>query len=540
MEGWECQSPDGSPAASTRFAEDHDMNARFAVLVLVSCLGIPSATFAQSNATTQIAIQDTLLETGGTHGIAVKRGQPLNAYYQSGGRFCVSVESTENPRGRTWAWIDAKLVLAGDKAVRHFSDAIQKDPKDKAAYLGRASAEMALNQPDKVIADCDQALKLDTGSAWVYFLRARAWAGKEQSEKAISDLSSVLRLEPKRADALRMRGGLWQKTKKYGAAIADFSRLLDLNSNDCEAYSGRGSCRMWKRQFEKAIDDFNEVLSRQPTSPYAYSGRGKARCFLGDYTGGDDDFCESLRLEAVEGANYCRAAWRYVSMGDFRNAYTYFTQLRPIIVRQADIYLDRAECRAAAGDADRAFADLSEAMWIDPASARALRMRAWHWIDEKRFDLAMADIEAASKLDPKSDVLSHVMRASCLACQGKNDKALAGFDEALRLGPDNERACNGAAWFRATCPEAKYRDAKKALALGAKACEKSEWKNFGAIDTLAAAHAEAGDFAEAVRLQKKALESATPALKKKMTERLALYESGKPYREIVTLAGKAK
>jgi tetratricopeptide (TPR) repeat protein len=122
---------------------------------------------------------------------------------------------------------------------------------------------------------------------------------------------------------------------------------------------------------------------------------------------------------------------------------------------------------------------------------------------------------------------------------GQNDKALADFDEALRLGPDDHGACNAAAWFRATCEEGKYRDGKQAVVLGTKACELTKWEYCETIDTLAAAHAEVGNFDEAVRWQKKALELAPPVSKKKMAERLALYESHKPYRTpVVGAAGR--
>ena len=96
--------------------------------------------------------------------------------------------------------------------------------------------------------------------------------------------------------------------------------------------------------------------------------------------------------------------------------------------------------------------------------------------------------------------------------------------------------------FRATCEEAKYLDAKRAVELGLKACERSKWKAYAYVDTLAAAHAEAGNFAEAVRWQKRAIEIAPKSSRKEMTERLVLFEAHKPYREppkVAAVANKA-
>ncbi|MHC4521476.1 MAG: tetratricopeptide repeat protein, partial [Planctomycetota bacterium] len=67
---------------------------------------------------------------------------------------------------------------------------------------------------------------------------------------------------------------------------------------------------------------------------------------------------------------------------------------------------------------------------------------------------------------------------------------------------------NALAWLQATYPSAAVRDGAKAIENAKKACELSDRSNPNFIDTLAAAYAEAGDFAAAVREERVAVQLA--------------------------------
>ena len=143
------------------------------------------------------------------------------------------------------------------------------------------------------------------------------------------------------------------------------------------------------------------------------------------------------------------------------------------------------------------------------------------------------------------------VEADYLAANRDYPRALAAFDELARSFPDYFDAHFGLAWIRATCRDAQYRDGKFAVASATRACELSNWLDVGALGVLAAAYAEVGDFASAVKWQQKAIaltaKRAAPGnpqsrpttiwLTGKITgtgslqERLALYLAGKPYRQ---------
>jgi tetratricopeptide (TPR) repeat protein len=116
---------------------------------------------------------------------------------------------------------------------------------------------------------------------------------------------------------------------------------------------------------------------------------------------------------------------------------------------------------------------------------------------------------------------------------GDFKRAQDDFVAAVRLDPRDADVLNNAAWFRATCPDASFRNGKEAVELASRACQLDKWKDADEIDTLAAAHAEAGNFAEAERYQLKALSllSADETLRPKFRARLETYRAKQPIRQ---------
>ncbi|MBN1804316.1 MAG: protein kinase [Sedimentisphaerales bacterium] len=146
-------------------------------------------------------------------------------------------------------------------------------------------------------------------------------------------------------------------------------------------------------------------------------------------------------------------------------------------------------------------------------------------------------------LGPLSDALYHEGRykdaVKTLTMELEIDRRVLGEESDLTMSTLNQLA-----WIQATCPEAKVRDGAEAVKNATRVCEFTNWKNWGYLDTLAAAYAEIGDYNSAVKWQKEAIELLPKRLsstivnlftgtsnKTEFEERLKLYESGKPYRK---------
>jgi len=86
------------------------------------------------------------------------------------------------------------------------------------------------------------------------------------------------------------------------------------------------------------------------------------------------------------------------------------------------------------GDLDRAFADYTAALRLDPKYALAFSNRGLVYASKGNLDRAIADYEEAIKFDPQN-ALTFNNRGHSYHGKGNYDQAIADFSEALRLSP---------------------------------------------------------------------------------------------------------
>ena len=147
---------------------------------------------------------------------------------------------------------------------------------------------------------------------------------------------------------------------------------------------------------------------------------------------------------------------------------------------------------------------------------------------------AVREWRSALEIDPKH-AESHDSLGDALEAQGRTAEALAHWRDAIELEPNDAHALRRAAWALATSADAAIRNGGDALRFAVRAVELSGGKDTHVLDTLAAAYAEKGQFADAAltarRAQVRAIEESQPALAEEIKARIALYEADRAFRD---------
>ena len=121
------------------------------------------------------------------------------------------------------------------------------------------------------------------------------------------------------------------------------------------------------------------------------------------------------------------------------------------------------------------------------------------------------------------------LRAICHHNLKEYDKALADYQRAIEVIPDDLLVLQAYSQILCTSQEEKLRNGTLAVSLAEKACKLEGWHNPGSLDVLACAYAEIGDFNSAIKYEQQAI-SLQEMPKEEYCKRLELFENGIPYR----------
>src|ERR1700726_1321226 len=173
--------------------------------------------------------------------------------------------------------------------------------------------------------------------------------------------------------------------------------------------------------------------------------------------------------------------------------------------------LDSAFKLAESGKVNEALTMIDQVIATDPNNWRSYFLKSAVLVLAKRGDEALKQIDTSINLARRSNVsaglLSELYESKARSCidYGRYDEAKKSLEQAVHLQPADPTTLNDLAWMLATSKDSRVRDGRRAVAIAKRACTLSNWKNAFSIDTLAAASATAGNFADAVKYQQLAI-----------------------------------
>jgi tetratricopeptide (TPR) repeat protein len=244
-------------------------------------------------------------------------------------------------------------------------------------------------------------------------------------------------------------------------------------------------------------------------------------------------FQKALRINPRYTETYDGLARVFVEQGEFDEAIAVCKKRLRIGQPEADIYHRLGQAYYRKGDYGSAVQSFKESLRLKPDSVPIHRNLIRALVRMGNPDVVITHLTEAIRLNPNI-ATTHFNLASALKSKGRTEKAITHFREALRIKPNWEKPMNSLAWILATHSDPKFRNPAEAIRIAERACELTNQKDAGFLDTLAAAYAAAGRFADAVATAEKAVQlTASDDNKQRhqaILKRLQLYKNHQPYR----------
>jgi tetratricopeptide (TPR) repeat protein len=299
-----------------------------------------------------------------------------------------------------------------------------------------------------------------------------------------------------------------QKTGSYQASAAKWRQVLELNPDDEMAHRSLGTLLLMTGHREESgahLQKASEIKLRaaveaDPTSARGFNDLGVLLLQTGRVEEAVEEFRKAAALKP-----------------DFAAART-----------------NLGGALAKLGRLDEALVELRKALESDAGYAPAHYQMGLVLSRQGDAEGAIREWRSALELDPKY-AEAHASLGGALYAQGLTAEALAHWRDAIQLQPNDAPTLRRAAWVLATSPDAAIRDGDQAVAFAIRAVELSGGEDARTLDTLAAAYAEKGQFADAVltarRAEARAAQENDPALAGAIRSRIALYQADRPFRD---------
>ena len=319
--------------------------------------------------------------------------------------------------------------------------------------------------------------------------------------------------------------------RQIGGAVLDYDRLVN-----SAAYLQKNG------QYEAAAAKWKQVLELEPNDELAHRDLGTALLMSGrrEEAGPHFEKASEIHLRAAVEADPTSAralndlGALLLQTGRVAEAVAQFEKATALKPDFAEARVNLGSALAKQGKPEEALVQLRLALEANAGYAPAHYQLGLVLSQRGDAQGAMREWRSALDLDLKY-AEAHIGLGDALDGQGQAAEAVAQWREGIELQPDDAPTLRRLAWALATSPDASIRNGGDALAFAVRAVEITHGGDARILDTLAAAYAEKGQFADAALTARRALAKAAqenqPALTEGIKARVALYEAGQPFRD---------
>ena len=326
----------------------------------------------------------------------------------------------------------------------------------------------------------------------------------------------------------------WRQSAEYHDLFSLYTATLQKNPGCWMAHYNLGIVLSEQGEADQAVDHYRRAVALRPDYAEAHYNLGRLLVEQGQL---DDAIVHYERATAINPADaeaQNNLGVTLFGIGRADDAIAHYRKALEIQPDYAEASCNLGNALIAKGDFDGAIARYTRCLAAIPDQEEAQYNLASALLRKGRTDEAIVEYQKVLQKHPES-ADAHANLGTAWLAKGRVRDAIAEYTEALQISPENVAALSNLAWLLATSADPSLRNGSEAVRLAELADSASSRSDNHptVLRILAAAYAEAGQFAEAKETAQHALEAANiqgnTTLADALQGELALYDLGFPY-----------
>jgi tetratricopeptide (TPR) repeat protein len=318
------------------------------------------------------------------------------------------------------------------------------------------------------------------------------------------------------------------------AAIHQFQEAIRLDPQNAVAHMNLGTEYGRRNELPQAVFHLSEAVRLSGDQlPDAHLNLGVALRRMGRFEEATQSLKRALEIDAQLAPAHVNLAIVHGRQGRIEDAIKHFRLAAELDPQDTQTRINLGIALMKQDKKEEALSALEHVLQSQPDLPVALTYASELLAELGRLDEAMDMLRASVQRKPLVAPLRMLLARYCEQ-SGDQAEALQQYLEGERLERGNPIALTRIAWIRSTSPSAELRDGAAAVRLAQRAVMATKRKDTDALNALAAAFAETGDFARAVSTTEEAIDllrqTTETDLLAKTKQYLQIYRLGQPNR----------
>ncbi|MGA2680053.1 MAG: tetratricopeptide repeat protein [Sedimentisphaerales bacterium] len=292
--------------------------------------------------------------------------------------------------------------------------------------------------------------------------------------------------------------------------------------------------RMQVQHWRNSITLFEYTLSVTKDNASAENSYGCALFNEDRISEAERHFGNALRIDPGFDPALPNLARTYMKEGKYNEAIPVYEELIKRNYKNAELYYNLAMAFGMQEKYNDSIKYFNKSLELNPSDPDTHKQLGITLLAAGKTDEAIGQFNESLRIKADQSVVYENL-GTAYGQLGKYEPAVQNWTRAIELNPDNIDALDKAGWFLAVRGKVSAEKANQAIAYAQRVCELTKYTVPAHLDTLGAAYAAAGRFAEAKATAEKALklsrETGQGDLADAIENRIKLYEAGQPYRE---------